>query len=86
MITLHHGAIVNGQEVGTVALRYGMFINTVIEFIIVAFSVFLVIKQINRLKRPEAPPPPSTKDCPFCLEHIPLKATRCGHCISDLPA
>ena len=86
MITLHHGTIVNGKEVGTVALRYGVFINTVIEFIIVAFSVFIVIKQINRLKRPEAPPPPSTKDCPFCLEKIPLKATRCGHCTSDLPA
>jgi large conductance mechanosensitive channel len=67
-----------------VTIRYGMFINTIVDFTIVAFAVFLVIKQVNRLKRTDAPPPPSTKDCPFCQEKIPLKATRCGHCTSEL--
>lgn len=67
-----------------VTIRYGMFINTIVDFTIVAFAVFLVIKQVNRLKRTDAPPAPSTKDCPFCQEKIPLKATRCGHCTSEL--
>ncbi|HEX3997018.1 MAG TPA: large-conductance mechanosensitive channel protein MscL [Pirellulales bacterium] len=67
-----------------VMLRYGLFINTIVDFTIVAFAVFIVIKQVNRLKRSDAPPPPSTKDCPFCQEKIPVKATRCGHCTSEL--
>ncbi len=67
-----------------VTIRYGLFINTIIDFVIVAFAIFLVIKQLNRLKRPEAPPPPTTKDCPRCLMPIPLKATRCGHCTAEI--
>jgi len=65
-----------------VMIRYGMFINAIIDFTIVAFALFIVIKQVNRLKRADAPP--STKDCPFCQEKIPLKATKCGHCTSEL--
>jgi len=71
-------------DVAAVTIRYGAFINTVVDFTIVAFAVFLVIKQVNRLKRTDAPPPPSTKDCPFCKEKIPLAATRCGHCTSEV--
>jgi large conductance mechanosensitive channel len=71
-------------DVPAVTIRYGAFINTIVDFTIVAFAVFLVIKQVNRLKRTDAPPPPSTKDCPFCQEKIPVKATRCGHCTSEL--
>jgi len=67
-----------------VTLKYGVFINTVIDFLIVAFAIFVVIKQLNRLKKPEAPAEPTTKDCPRCLMSIPIKATRCGHCAVDL--
>jgi large conductance mechanosensitive channel len=67
-----------------VVIRYGVFINTVINFIIVAFAIFLVIKQMNRLKHPPAAPAPTTRDCPRCLMAIPLQAKRCGHCTSEL--
>lgn len=67
-----------------VTIRYGVFINTVIDFVIVAFAIFLVIKQMNRLKKPAPPAEPTTKDCPKCLMTIPLKATRCGHCASEV--
>jgi large conductance mechanosensitive channel len=67
----------------TVTLNYGAFINTVIDFLIVAFVIFMVIKQINRLKK-EPPKEPTEKDCPKCCTHIPLKATRCPHCTSEL--
>ena len=67
-----------------VAIKYGVFINTVINFVIVAFSMFIVIKQINLLKKPEVAAAPTMKDCPYCLLSIPAKATRCGHCTSEL--
>ena len=61
---------------------------TVLDFVIVAFAIFMVIKQMNRLKKKEEAPPaaPTTKDCPFCLSSVPIKATRCGHCTSELQA
>ena len=67
-------------------LNYGLFLNTVLDFIIVAFAIFLLVKQVNKLQRKpeEARPPPSTKDCPFCASAIPLKATRCPQCTSQL--
>jgi large conductance mechanosensitive channel len=67
-----------------VAIKYGVFINTVIDFVIVAFAIFMVIKLMNRLKKPEAAAAPTTKECPHCLMSIPIKATRCGHCTSEL--
>ena len=69
-----------------VTIKYGVFINTIIDFVIVAFVIFLMIKQINRLKKSAPAPAVVTKDCPLCLMSIPLKATRCGHCTSDLKA
>jgi len=66
------------------AVKYGVFVNTVIDFTIVAFAVFLVIKQINRLKKAPPPADPTTKDCPKCCSSIPIKATRCPHCTSEL--
>ncbi len=71
-----------------VLLKVGVFANTIIEFVIIAFAVFLIVKQMNRLKRPEQPaaPAPTTKDCPHCATAIPLKATRCPHCTSELLA
>jgi large conductance mechanosensitive channel len=74
------------KAAGAATLNYGMFLNTVIDFVIVAFAIFLLIKQVNRLmpKTEEAPAAPTTKECPRCLSQIPLKATRCAHCTSDI--
>lgn len=75
------------KEAAAPVIAYGNFINIVISFLIVAFAVFLLIKQANRLKKPAPPPaPPSTKECPYCLNAVPLKAIRCGHCTSELKA
>jgi large conductance mechanosensitive channel len=90
-LTLKGGAFETldlAKKAGSVTMNYGVFINTVIDFLIIAFAIFIVVKQINRLKRqPEAAPaPPSTKDCPYCLSAIPIKASRCPHCTSELKA
>ena len=72
---------------GAVTLNYGRFINTILTFLIVSFSVFLLVKSVNKLKRSkeEAPAPePTTKDCPYCYSKIPVKATRCPECTSQL--
>ena len=66
-------------------IAYGSFLNTIINFVIVAFAVFLLVKQVNRLK-PAPAAAPTTKDCPHCLNAVPLQATRCGHCTSELQA
>jgi large conductance mechanosensitive channel len=90
-MTLQGGAFATLEEArkaGAVTVNYGVFINTVIDFVIVAFAIFLVVKQINRLKRKsaEAPAAPTTRDCPYCLMAIPIKATRCAHCTAELKA
>jgi len=74
------------QAAGAVTINYGLFFNAVISFVIVAFAVFLLIRAMNRLKREEEAPAeePTTRDCPHCLSTIPVKATRCPHCTSDL--
>ena len=72
------------KEAGSVTLNYGLLINTVIDFVIVAFAIFLVVRQINKMKKKPAPAPPNSKECPFCLSAIPIKASRCGHCTSEL--
>jgi len=74
------------KAAGAATLNYGIFINAIINFLIVAFAIFLLIKQVNRFtaKKEEAPAAPSTKDCPRCLSQIPIKATRCAHCTSDI--
>jgi large conductance mechanosensitive channel len=83
-----YASLADAQAAGAVSVNYGVFINTIISFIIVAFCVFMLIRSINTLKREqEAPPPePTTKDCPYCFSTIPIKATRCGFCTSDLRA
>ena len=72
------------KQAGAVTLNIGVFINTIVSFLIIAFAVFLVIRWINRLKAKEAPAAPTTKDCPFCFVAIPLQASRCPHCTSQL--
>lgn len=93
-VTLKQGAVAGpyetlaaAQEAGAVTMNIGLFINTVISFLIVAFSVFLIVKALNSAKRKEeapAPAAPTTKECPFCLSTIPLAAKKCAHCASNL--
>jgi large conductance mechanosensitive channel len=80
-----YATIAAAQEAGAPTLNYGMFLNTIIEFLIIAFVIFLLIRQINRLFKPKtAPAEPTTKTCPFCQTEIPIKAVRCPHCTSQL--
>jgi large conductance mechanosensitive channel len=72
------------REAGSPVVAYGMFINAVINFLIVSFAIFILVKQVNRMKKPAPAAAPATKDCPFCLSAVPIKATRCGHCTSEL--
>jgi len=78
--------LASANEAGAVVISYGLFINAVVSFLIVAFAVFLLIKSINRMKRQEqaAPVDPTTKPCPKCFTEIPIKATRCPNCTSDI--
>ena len=79
-------SLAEAKKAGAATINYGLFLNSVIDFVIVAFVLFLMIRQINRFLAPAPPPPgePTTKDCPFCLSQIPVKATKCGHCTSAL--
>jgi large conductance mechanosensitive channel len=80
-------SLATAKAAGAPTVNYGVFLQTVLDFVIVAFVIFLLVKQINRLKKPEAPTaPPSTKPCPYCLSEIPIKAMRCSHCTSDVKA
>jgi len=81
-----YATLADAKAAGAATINYGLFLNTVLDFIIVAFAVFLLVRQINRLKRqPQAAPAaPTTKECPYCLSVIPIKATRCPHCTSEL--
>lgn len=77
------------EEAGAATVNYGLFINTILDFIIIAFALFLIVRQVNRLQRQkeeEKPAEPTTKECPHCLTEIPIKATRCPHCTSRLEA
>lgn len=72
------------KAAGAPTINYGLFINTIISFVIVAFAMFLIVRHTARF-RPAAPAPvAATRECPFCLSAIPLRATRCGHCTSNL--
>ncbi len=77
-------SLADAQKAGAATLNYGLFINNVINFVIIALVIFLIVKQVNRLQKPQPAGAPTTKDCPFCLSAIPIKATRCPHCTSQL--
>jgi len=83
-----YASLAEAKAAGAPTLNYGLFINTVVDFVIVAFVIFLLVKQVNRLRaRQEAPPAvPTAKDCPFCATAIPIKAARCPNCTSELKA
>jgi len=78
-------SLVVAKAAGAVTLNYGVFFNTIISFLIISFAVFLLIRNINRMKKKEeAPAVPATKECPYCLSAVPVKAVRCPHCTSEL--
>ncbi len=81
-----YASLADAQAAGAVTVNYGVFVNKVISFAIIGFAVFLLVRSINRMRREQEAPPaePTTKDCPHCLSPVPIKATRCAHCTSDL--
>jgi large conductance mechanosensitive channel len=83
-----YASLVDAQAAGAVTINYGVFIDTVISFIVIAFAIFMVIRSMNKFKKKEEAPPaePTTQDCPYCLTSIPIKATRCPNCTSKLVA
>jgi large conductance mechanosensitive channel len=72
------------KAAGAPTLNYGVFLQSVFDFIIIASAIFMLVKQVNRLKKPEPTAAPATKDCPQCLSTIPIKATKCAHCTSNV--
>lgn len=83
-----YASLADARAAGAVTINYGLFINAAISFLIVAFVMFLLIRAINQMRREEEAPPaePTTKDCPYCLSTISIKATRCAYCTTELPA
>ncbi len=80
-----YNTLAEAKEAGAATINYGVFFNTVIDFLIVGFVIFIIIKQVNRLKRQqESPALPTTKECGFCFSAIPIKASRCPNCTSEL--
>jgi large conductance mechanosensitive channel len=76
--------LAEAKHAGAAVIAYGAFIDNIINFLIVSFAVFLVIQQANRFKKPDAPAAATTKECPFCLKEIPLKAKKCAFCTSTV--
>ena len=94
-VTIKQGAtagpfasLTEAQQAGAVTINYGVFVNKIVSFIIIAFAIFMVVKGMNSLKKKEeaSPAAPATKDCSFCFTAIPVKATRCPHCTSEVGA
>jgi large conductance mechanosensitive channel len=77
-------SVAAAKAAGAATLNYGIFFNSILNFVIIAFAVFLLVRQINRMQSPAPGAAPSTKDCPYCLSAIPLKATKCAHCTSEV--
>jgi large conductance mechanosensitive channel len=80
----HYDTIAAAKAAGAATLNYGLFVNAVVNFVIVAFAIFLLVRAVNRMRKQEPAAAPTTRDCPRCLSSVPLKATRCAFCTSDL--
>lgn len=80
-----YASLAEARAAGAPVIAYGLFLNHVINFLIVAFAVFLLVRQVNRWRPAPPPEPPKTKECPYCLSAVPIKAVKCAHCTSDLP-
>jgi len=81
-----YATFADAKNAGAPVIAYGAFLNSVLDFVIVAFVIFLLIRQMNKLKKQPEAAPATTKECPYCLSVVPLKATRCGHCTAQLSA
>ena len=81
-----YASLAEAKAAGAATINYGLFLNTVFDFLLVAFAIFLLVRQVNRLKREERPAAPTSKDCPYCFTSVALKATRCPQCTSALTA
>lgn len=81
-----YATLADAKAAGAATINYGLFINSIIDFLIVALVIFLIVRQVNRWSKPEPVAAPTTKDCPFCCSAIPVKATRCPDCTSELRA
>ena len=82
-----YATVAAAKAAGAVTLNWGAFVNTVINFLIVGFAIFMIVRAVNRIhKKPEPAPAAPTKECPYCLSSVPLQATRCPHCTSELKA
>ena len=83
----HHATIADAKAAGAATINYGLFLNSVVDFLIVAFAVFLIVRQLNRFQAPKAVvEAPKMRECPYCLSSIPAMAGKCSHCTSMLPA
>ena len=82
----HYATLAEAKAASAPTINYGMFINAIVDFIFVAFAVFLLVRQVNKLKGPAPAEPPKTTPCPFCLSAVPVGATKCAFCTSPLPA
>jgi large conductance mechanosensitive channel len=81
----HYDTLAAAKATGAATLNYGLFLNTVINFLIIAFAVFLLVRQVNRIAPKPAPAAaPATRECPYCLSAVPVKASKCAHCTSEL--
>jgi large conductance mechanosensitive channel len=86
---MSYKSLAEAKAVGAATVNYGVFLNAVVDFIIVAFVIYLLVRAVSRMKRLQAAPAPAaptTKDCTYCFSSIPIKATRCPHCTSELKA
>lgn len=82
----HYDTLKAAKDAGAATINYGLFISAVLDFLVIALVIFLIIRQVNRMKRPAAIEAPTTKECAYCLSSIPIKAVRCSHCTSELKA
>ncbi len=80
-----YASLADAQAAGAATINYGLFINAIVDFLLVAVVIFILVRGVNRLRRPAPVAAPTTKKCPYCCSAIPLEATRCPHCTSQLP-
>jgi large conductance mechanosensitive channel len=79
-----YSSVAAAKAAGAATINYGIFFNTILNFLIIAFVIFLLIRQVNAMQKPKEAPVPTTKECPLCLSVIAIKATRCAHCTAEL--
>ncbi len=79
-----YASLAEAKKAGAATINYGLFLNTAIDFLIVTFAIFLLVRQINRLKREQPAPDPTTKECTYCFSSVPIKAVRCPNCTSEI--